>query len=370
MGVTDIGPIADHDAVNNVLLPSDNEFDSTVVHTVALNGALLNYTTNPNVTYYKRSTWPPTVNLFDPNTMSTVLVPINISGESNCYLYTPQFIDSTFMCNNEEECRESAAGDALNDTIQTLANADSLAAYYTMLRSFKALFNDSTLLVLGVASDTAYNNFYSNAIQSSMGKLRMFEKHLKQNDTLGARQFIENLTPQNLHEHIEKTVDELILKYLRFMAETISDSTSNAEDLGTLQLMQSKLSAAELSELYNIAYQNAESFGMAVYKARGLLELYVHTPVASSGYRTEGEQNIENNQISVYPNPSNGMITIEGISNGIITINDLSGRGIYETVCNEDGITQLYLQLIDGVYLLKINSSVDSLLTFKLVIIR
>ena len=75
---------------------------------------------------------------------------------------------------------------------------------------------------------------------------------------------------------------------------------------------------------------------------------------------------INTNQVSVYPNPSNGLVNVQVGEKSIVTLFDLTGRVIatYQVNGNE---TVSFNQAAAGVYILKVESK-NHVSTHKLIV--
>ncbi|MDL2297087.1 choice-of-anchor J domain-containing protein [Bacteroidales bacterium OttesenSCG-928-C03] len=73
------------------------------------------------------------------------------------------------------------------------------------------------------------------------------------------------------------------------------------------------------------------------------------------------------NVIKIYPNPSNGLITISVIENSMVKIHDITGR-LLESQRIDTGETTLNISQAAGVYILRVESESGKVSTHKLVI--
>lgn len=141
-------------------------------------------------------------------------------------------------------------------------------------------------------------------------------------------------------------------------------------------------SAGELADLYQLANQCPLMYGTAVYQARALLCAIAkdqlifneNCDVDSKG-RKAGSLGIdEAEQISLFPNPNQGAMTLRYSirSNASLTVYDISGRVLYQsTLDKEKNILQLQTSLAEGIYIYSIVTEQGRVLkTDKLVIIH
>lgn len=100
-------------------------------------------------------------------------------------------------------------------------------------------------------------------------------------------------------------------------------------------------------------------------------------PIDGSPCDTLGIDNIDNinevldnnkEPVKLYPNPTNGLFTIEGVTNTRITINDIYGRTLTDIQC-EDDTYMLNSYFTSGVYVLKVSLDGNLLFTEKIVIV-
>jgi len=112
-----------------------------------------------------------------------------------------------------------------------------------------------------------------------------------------------------------------------------------------------------------IAYSNPKYYGDAVYTARDMLGIVVADfPQVTSQPKLKGQNNINNEEILVYPNPTTGLITVEfsEISKNLFTIElyNMTGQKCYETnISNNTNKKSIDLsKLPKGIYFFKLQS--------------
>ncbi|MEP7265796.1 MAG: T9SS type A sorting domain-containing protein, partial [Bacteroidota bacterium] len=101
-----------------------------------------------------------------------------------------------------------------------------------------------------------------------------------------------------------------------------------------------------ISELTNIAWQNAWEFGDAVFIARSLLGLEVDDQMNNLRMGNNNEKSTE--QIA-YPNPASASVRLNGLYNEKIIVCDVSGRVVKITKLNSDVLDVTELE--NGLYI-------------------
>lgn len=72
--------------------------------------------------------------------------------------------------------------------------------------------------------------------------------------------------------------------------------------------------------------------------------------------------------IKIYPNPSNGYVTIDNINKGsIVKISDMAGKPIYKSVVNDSQISLNTTEFIKGIYIIEVKSN-NSIVNKKLIV--
>ena len=91
-------------------------------------------------------------------------------------------------------------------------------------------------------------------------------------------------------------------------------------------------------------------------------------PVVGANYFIEVQEDIVNDQVSVYPNPANSVIHIEGIDEGSsISMYDITGRKVMQhPYSNEISIGNLSC----GLYLLNITTAEGNVISKKIMVNR
>lgn len=196
------------------------------------------------------------------------------------------------------------------------------------------LKENTAYLTLGSNDDTTYQNFMSQCNNNCVGKFNNVQDYIEQNDFSNA--LIENasIVDSLLWEFNLKRTNEIYLNYLT------ADS----------------ISASDSSELDIIAWQNSLTGGPGVIMARAILNLDIEDfedGTTRNMFEFE-EVNEIFSGISIYPNPSDGLIFIESensLENVLVIVTDISGKQVYEKKINSNlNLFQLKIDLPNGIY--------------------
>ena len=156
--------------------------------------------------------------------------------------------------------------------------------------AFQSLVQDS-LLNLGTADDSVYQNFYTAMSNSNSGLFQEVQEISEQYDVPSALTKNSAIAPSCLMENNRKAVNEIYLNTWLSGVDTFTVS--------------------QQTDLENIAYQNPLVGGVAVYSARVLLKIEVNegqtAPNKKLTIGTLAEQSLFG---KFYPNPANNNATL------------------------------------------------------------
>ena len=204
-------------------------------------------------------------------------------------------------------------GENMYDTLNTeFLTRDSIFC-------FKRLVAYDTLLHLGTADDTVYQNFYNYCNNHNIGKFTDVDIALI--DTLFIRfddalLKNQNIITKNTPEENDKAVNEIYIRKLKYESDSLN-TEGNLYEFDSL----------ELSILENVAYQNPILGGSAVYLARVLLWIVVRDDKWQSAERKSHPAVKEDERFAfkLYPNPGNGSFTLSYT----LQVNEQGEFGIY-----------------------------------------
>ncbi len=272
-----------------------------------------------------------------------------------------QSATGTFSCTRAAMCEEPSCKQLemvkIIDEIKTNSNLSAEVIYMNQKQVFEELRSDPSLMNLGTENDAELQEFYDYALGTNLGALTYVKELLGQNDESQAETVNSQVTPENLIEYNEKTVNEI---YLQTWAEDIFVLTTE-----------------QIQTLNDIALQNPISGGPAVYTARVMLNIDVNdfgeeeqNRIATGG-KTPGER-----EIMLYPNPANGEAIFkcnlfEG-EKGMLDIYDVLGTNI-ESYALKEGANEINLNtknLSAGVYVFKITANNEFIGANRLVIVK
>lgn len=85
----------------------------------------------------------------------------------------------------------------------------------------------------------------------------------------------------------------------------------------------------------------------------------VHDPEETSTYIDDIDQVMDGNEISIFPNPTNGLFFIEGLEEGIhqLTVRDYTGKVVFETRTATSKVNMDLSSLAEGIYLLEVSGA-------------
>ena len=201
--------------------------------------------------------------------------------------------------------------------------------YMEQKYAYALLDQDSLLRV----TNEAYLNYYDSAKQTNLGAFQMVDRLMEVENYAEAQLQLQTINPENLIETYKQQVTQVLLN--RYLNEGYV------------------LTESDSANLLTIAYTRSWEGGSAVYTARVLLGLEVCD--MNIGLRTSfTTANTIANTATLYPNPSNGELTIGNVGNDEvqITVSSLSGKVLYQYTGKQRIFKMDFL--VNGVYLLKI----------------
>lgn len=191
---------------------------------------------------------------------------------------------------------------------------------------------------------------------------------------------------------VYSAVDSLLLNGAYYAAQQLNGASAantliqqNQQLINEALLKQAtgngSFSATELTDLSQLANQCPLMYGTAVYQARALLcaiakdqLVFNENCEVETKSRKAGSPEMDEEQISLFPNPNQGAMTLRYniCSTASLAVYDISGRILYKQALNKEA-TRLDLQtnLAEGIYIYSIiNEQGRVLKTDKLVIIH
>jgi len=221
------------------------------------------------------------------------------------------------------------------------------------------LFNDLQCNAEAMNASTILQDFAKENATSSLGYIWLIQNALGKDDKTTAKTLLEKWTTTN-------TIDENFKNYYQYYIKTIDNIT---------------LEPNEIKILHTIAQGCPLTDGEIVYAARDLynylepnnIDNYSNACI-SIGLRMANPNKTEVVNTSkaniIYPNPSNGNITIDNLDYGTknISITNVYGKFVLQQQTNNKALS-LNLKLIAGVYFVNItNSKTGKRETQKLII--
>jgi parallel beta-helix repeat protein len=329
---------------SQVITPTGNTWNGTVNASGDLVGQIVSV--NGLGIYWYYDSYLPTVNM----------QPLSLNGNSP----TPT--------SNTDQCSNFFASPTVTDAVKRQymldgicvnpRSYDTLAALFSendRIIAYRILRDNPSWLSMGLAVDTAYQNFYTAASSTNLGVFADVEDALAGEYRDSANTMLQSITPGSTIETNRKLV------LLVFLHSWAIDSFI--------------LTEGQIDTLMPIALQGGLSGGPAVYDARNMLGLEVHD---SSNLRTMHQPlTIEPDRISkIFPNPANGQVTVqvemaEG-EFGTFELFDLSGRkvGSWDLQGGQTNHSLILSDLPTGTYIYRITINGVAKQTDRLVIVR
>lgn len=220
------------------------------------------------------------------------------------------------------------------------------------LYAYSLLRSDTSLLHLGLADDADYVNFYQAEDATLSRHICMFEEAIRQNDNTTATQCNHLLGSTHTYDVYQRLVNDIYLSTWHVDVFTF-DSTQQA----TLEF---------------IACQNPIEYGRAVYAAQALLQgRFICDNENRSFVPHTGEEGMQSiaQPITLYPNPTDGRITLsgwEGEEPATFILTDLTGRRVHQAQVTA-AETQIALpRLADGLYMWQVQARSGAIQSGKL----
>jgi len=118
---------------------------------------------------------------------------------------------------------------------------------------------------------------------------------------------------------------------------------------------------------YNLSSYAGQDIYVAIQHVSVDKFLFFIDDIEITGATTD-MQVVENNNISIYPNPTNGNITITNIANSNVEITDINGRVVMSQFASSDMLSMDLSNFDKGTYIVKIIN--DSSISIKKVIVK
>jgi hypothetical protein len=249
----------------------------------------------------------------------------------------------------------SGANDSLRTYFMSMLNSNSTLPAYNYETKW-ALHHHIQSLMPNINAGTG---IYANAKLFAAVDTKIAAENYS-----AAQSVLNTISPNNILEQNFMSVDQVLIK--------LHSSALNSNDVSTLQ---------------SVAVQCPLTGGSIVWRARALLNSYYKTILtyadactgaAGNGSRLASTASIEspsNNQaVNVYPNPTNGKMTMDYdlISDAQLHITDVTGKliGTYKLNATEKTIDINMESLINGVYLYTVINEQGLVKTGRIVIIK
>lgn len=256
----------------------------------------------------------------------------------------------------EEESESLMDGSDFADT-DSLFYAKMSEYFYTQLSTEstddieKHLIEEGAFILLKNYPPDLWDNEYTDAIENTVSASNTAYYH-RIFDSIGVKNFdaakglFNEFTPSGIAEQNMYDVMEIYL--------------NSRDENGKLNL-----GAEDSIALEHIAYQHTLEAGLAVNNARAMLDIYVEFDNTSE----ETERHIENlDGISVYPNPTDGFITIECNSKFTFKLFSITGILILSSEFENNQEIINISSLSPGVYIYEIiNPDTQEVVTSKLI---
>jgi hypothetical protein len=252
---------------------------------------------------------------------------------------------------------KSVADSALYNLLQGPGN-DAVIEAETRELSRKYVFD---LMDHGyTTTHSGLNAFYNQQSDSTLGVFGEVDSLLLNGSYNTAQQQNGNSASSTLIEQNQQLINDALIK----------QASGNAN-----------FSAGELADLTQLANQCPLIYGTSVYQARALLcalskdqMVFNENCEVDSKSRKAGSKGLEEEQISLYPNPNQGamMLRYNIRNNASLTVYDISGRIMYQSALDKERTSlQIHANLAEGIYIYSIvNENGRVLKTDKLVIIH
>lgn len=273
--------------------------------------------------------------------------------------------DAQSMRSNCNTCQLSQGSD--EEETETTQIADFLM--------FLSLDKDS---LITSQNDTLLTWYEDNTTQQ-LGVVKNIETTLAAGDFKTATGLINSFSPET---NVENNYKSFFTLYLTYSIDTLK-----ANDKTELQILASQCPFSDgpaiykARALYNLAYNAVEVYNDDECAPKGYSQRQVHiTQAADTLMQQMLLKNNEAKKISkviatsykIYPNPANEYFYVKGkFSNEKLSVKilDINGRIIQTNTVETDGSkSKIFVDLINGVYLIQITNQENEIFTKKLVI--
>jgi len=226
---------------------------------------------------------------------------------------------------------------------------------YRMLRSELDLLDSSTVLL----------DFYNDRLISNSETMAAVEEDFMLPDVLAAQAKTFGMMATN---SIEQNYLTFFESYIKHQTDTI-----NASDSLTLRTLAMGCPFTDGEVVYQ-----ARALFNAIYMSNVIFEDNCSSGNARMMEFAENSANISSTdlQVTIYPNPSTGLININMMDMILdeinLTIEDISGKTIYTNTHFQltGGIAQLKLKVENGIYFVRIRDNITGKATVKKIIIN
>jgi hypothetical protein len=210
---------------------------------------------------------------------------------------------------------------------------------------YRQLKNDTTL----TDSSAVLQTFYAANQNTNRGKLAVAEDSLGTGNFVSVNSMLAGITPHNVIEQNHKRFYQIVSNFA-----SGNGTSADSSDLEAL--------AASCPLLNGIVVHQARAFHNSWYLAFKHYEDNCPRSIESRGAGAQKTTIESNNSIFVYPNPNNGKVYLGGFNlrekTTDIEIIDMAGKLVYKQQnVIDNGRVELNLQLMNGVYFVKITNT-------------
>jgi len=335
-------------------IPSENFWYGPFVHSQTLvdvsspSSASILYVRNTPLTR-------PTLNLGPATTVYSFATIFQVTGTSTRDCNTPAIVEN----NNGDDTKELLT-QIVQDSVNMGGNFVDEANWQSKQQVFLMLKEDSSLLI----GAQELQQFYVETPLTGIGKVTSTDEQLSQTNTSSAALDNQSITPEVQPEQNYKDVNDIYISLL----------DGNAIDSLQYQMLES------------IAMQCPQQGGIAVYRARALLEVIDDNirqwdDNCSSSSRLASGSPSENSSgqtpdVFLYPNPNDGNMTLSYIlpehQQGKLVVYDLMGN-VVSTTTLASGSQQQSInlsQLSSGVYYYQVTYGDMIIKNDKIIIVK
>jgi hypothetical protein len=217
-------------------------------------------------------------------------------------------------------------------------------------------------------------NYHLNEIESSTGADSVY--HAQQIEVAGVilaeNKLMHALEQENIYNSIITDLQEVSC------TDTIANTWKVVLDIYAESMLADSLTIDQIKDLEVAASRCADDYGDPVHWARDLLLLYNDNQTDYSVYdnciplKNRSATTVQTDMVSVFPNPTTGIINIEGLSSEYLThvvVYDMAGRSVASTrlSASEGQVNLTDLQV--GVYVVEVVNG-SSVSTHRIIIAR